>query len=529
MGRTMRCALGALVVMGLAAPGVRAQGIDTTCVLPLTKTDPATVNAAYPDEAAIYFIGAYQALPGTRLRITGQYPHSRYFSFNVYDQAQRPLDALADVEIQPDAGAVNPFVAGARRDDPERGYTAWVDFGPKPDVRAPNTLYTGTGQTPLPNENGTFIFRVYIPDTGRDETGGVGLPTVTLEPSGSDTRPAQSACAALSKPAVAGPNEAIKAASGPPLPAGASLQGNNPVHWVKFKNLVQALNRNITDSPFLDVFTQPASAAEPVGGSGAFLSNIHNSYVFTAVNRSFGEVSVTRFRAPSTPDTRAGTPVMPAAQLRYFSMCTNDAPSQRFIACATDDQTAIGADGFAEYVVSSTASRPRWATSDCGYTWLPQGPAASAVLILRHMLPDPAFAQSIQRATPGDEVRTMGDTFPVTSYLPAGADRPCRAQRVSTGPSLGLPASTPAKRCTSRRAFTIHLARTLRSATITVAGRKAITVRGARLRARIVLRGLPRGSYRVRIVGRTRAGKTVTSVRTYRTCVARSAAPRSLR
>src|SRR3954451_20604952 len=83
-------------VVPLPAAG---QGVDETCTLVLTKTDPAVVNVAYPDEAAIYWSGRYQAVPGTRLRITGKYPHARYMSFNVYDIAQRPLDALADVEL----------------------------------------------------------------------------------------------------------------------------------------------------------------------------------------------------------------------------------------------------------------------------------------------------------------------------------------------------------------------------------------------------------------------------------------------
>jgi hypothetical protein len=42
--------------------------------------------------------------------------------------------------------------------------------------------------------------------------------------------------------------------------------------------------------------------------------------------------------------------------------------------------------------------------------------------------------------------------------------------------------------------------------------------RGRRLRAPVDLRGLPRGTYRVRIVGRTRVGRRVVAVRTYRTC-----------
>src|SRR3954447_18413148 len=207
--------LASLMALCVFAPGALAQGVDETCGLVLTKTDPATVNVAYPDQAAIYWTGRYQAVPGTRIRITGKYPHARYMSFNVYDNAQRPLDALADVELVPDVGSANPFAAGASRAGPRRDYTAFVDFGAPPAAgapRAPNTMYTGVGQNGEPNLVGSFILRVYIPDRGRDETGGVGLPTVTLEqsgPGGAGARPADSACAGFSKPPVPGVNESI--------------------------------------------------------------------------------------------------------------------------------------------------------------------------------------------------------------------------------------------------------------------------------------------------------------------------------
>src|SRR3954451_4605949 len=121
--------LASLMALCVLAPAASAQGVDETCSLVLTKTDPATVNVAYPDEAAIYWTARYQAVPGTRIRITGRYPHARYMSFNVYDNAQRPLDALADVELAPDAGSANPFVAGASRGGAaRRDYTAFIDF-----------------------------------------------------------------------------------------------------------------------------------------------------------------------------------------------------------------------------------------------------------------------------------------------------------------------------------------------------------------------------------------------------------------
>jgi ABC-2 type transport system ATP-binding protein len=94
------------------------------------------------------------------------------------------------------------------------------------------------------------------------------------------------------------------------------------------------------------------------------------------------------------------------------------------------------------------------------------------------------------------------------------------------GPPAGTPAATlPAnRRCVSRRRFTIRLRRGLRSVRVTVDGRRVRVVRrGGRSRARIDLRGLPRGTVRVMVTGRTRTGRTVRSARTYRTCTSRKA------
>src|SRR4051794_29862559 len=180
-GRRAMWALMAAVSLAAPVPAA-AQGLDETCLLPLAKSEPATVNIAYPDDSAAYYSGAYQLVPGTRIRIHGRFPHARYMSFNVYDAAQRPLDGLADVAIKPDPGSTNPFERGAERTFERRDYTVFIDTGPKPAQRAPNTIYTGTGQNGAPNTSGTFIYRIYIPDKGLDDTGGVGLPTVTVEP-----------------------------------------------------------------------------------------------------------------------------------------------------------------------------------------------------------------------------------------------------------------------------------------------------------------------------------------------------------
>jgi len=94
----------------------------------------------------------------------------------------------------------------------------------------------------------------------------------------------------------------------------------------------------------------------------------------------------------------------------------------------------------------------------------------------------------------------------------------------SGGPRPGE-SLTGARRCTSRRVFTIRLRRDMRRATVTYGGRRARAVRrGRRLRARIDLRGLKQQQVVVRAVGRTRKGERIREVRTYRTCAKRGAA-----
>jgi hypothetical protein len=394
-----------------------AQGLDNTCVLALTKTDPATVNTAFPDESATYWIATYQAMPGLRIRIDGAFPHARYMSFNVYDGLQRPLDALADDQLKPKPESMNPFLPGADRTAPRRSYTAFIDFGPPPTHRAPNTLYAGRGQNGVPNANGSFILRTYIPDRGRDETGGVGLPTVTVEQASDGRQPPPSVCRRVTKPSVAGINERVAASNGFGKLDPIQPWGQPKPTWNKFVNLPQGAGDFLLDNPHAQ---QARPAVDPIvqrGGNGGFLSNIHNAYLATPINRAYGKVLVTRFKAPSFPDTRRGTTSMPGnVQLRYWSMCENEFFSQRFVACRADDQTRIGPDGYVNYVISTPSQRPTHATPGCGYTWIPWGPDPEGVLIYRHMLADGSFVQAIQKATYGKEADTMGPYLPVSRY-----------------------------------------------------------------------------------------------------------------
>jgi len=98
-----------------------------------------------------------------------------------------------------------------------------------------------------------------------------------------------------------------------------------------------------------------------------------------------------------------------------------------------------------------------------------------------------------------------------------------------TPAAISAPASKApgAKRraCVSRRAFRIRLRQPRRDqltkATVFVAGKRVKVLRGRRLRTAVDLRGLPKGTFTVKVQAVTRKGRHLTEVRTYHTCVAK--------
>jgi hypothetical protein len=411
------------VVRRLAVIALAVLGIATALVAPAHAADPAppaapgqcfwnrpndpdVVNAAFPDEAATYWAGRAFLPPGAQLILHGEYPHSRYMSFNAYNAQLQPVDGLADVAIAADAGSRNPFVAKARRTDPRRSYTLRMVAGPAPSPRAPNTLYI---DAPL------ILYRVYVPDNGRDVSGDGGLPAVTMLRADGTTSDLTAGCApdqATTPLAAQLGDLPVQAAfrdgalPGPPVSA-----AHDPVHWEKFFNLQHMQAAVITDGTPV----RPAVDDELATSGGGYLSNTDNSYAVTLASRGIGPVLVLHGRAPVTPHTRAGPRQMPPGQLRYWSLCTNERHTTRFVDCTIDEDVPVDATGWYTVVVSALADRPVNATPECGVAWLAWGTSPETLVILRHMLPDARFSHAIQRVErPADLAAVVGD------YLPTG-------------------------------------------------------------------------------------------------------------
>jgi hypothetical protein len=396
----------------LAAP---AQGLDQTCELSATRFDPDTVNILFPDQSAQYWSADYVAVPGTRIRIDGIFPYSRYTSWNVYDAVLRPFAKLSDYQLVPDPGSANPFLPGASRTTgvSERHYTLFITFSPA-DHPGPNTIYVDPSTHPL----GVFTLRVYVPDAGLDATGGVGLPQVTWEPTSSTgPPPTASPCQRLEKPSSTALTKLYTGLSGP---AGLPYPGRNPPVWNKFVNICQSGADLLLENEF---GAQPPAATPNLCanfGSGGFLSNLDISYVYAFTSTGFGPLLVLHGKAPTFAATYPHAPVMPSGeQVRYWSFCQNDPILERYIACARDDQVKLDGSGDYTIVLSPPSSWPAAAARRCSgtVTWIPWGLQPDGVIIYRQMLPDPSFTQAIQNVSHGSEQQQMGAYYPGGQYF----------------------------------------------------------------------------------------------------------------
>jgi hypothetical protein len=191
---------------------------------------------------------------------------------------------------------------------------------------------------------------------------------------------------------------ALLANTSPPLSIPLDLPiggGDNPPTWERFTGLL--------------------------GSSGGFGNNPDNAYMSARFDAKHGRVLAFRGKAPTFPATFDGQPVMGTGQLRYWSYCTNMQLTLVY-ACRRDDEVPVETDGTYTVVMSAAGDRPANARPECGMTWLPTGPLATSIVLLRNMLPDASFDEAIQNTEPGTEEATMGAYYPRGTYYNTTAD-----------------------------------------------------------------------------------------------------------
>ncbi len=380
---------------------------------PWVREDPER-NYAFPDTAAAYWAARFKLPENGRLIVEGEFAQARYLSLVAYDADGRPTDALTDYAIEPLPGQHNPFRPGESRSAKARAYRVEVVGGDVPAQRAPNTLYLGRDA----QKQAALIYRIYVPDQGLGRTAGVPLPRVRLVVGDAAPQDLPASCAAIEANREPMPSS-VPAKAVYELGRGRPLQprtfpADDPLSWHAFydaKHLASCL-----------YFKRCEGEPERTGG---VYSNPDNAYVAGMISRGFGPVLVLRGRMPKVPATHAGGGRMQDGELRFWSLCNNEAATQKVMACLYDEQVPLDAERRYTIVVSREQDRPANARAECGMAWLAwsevgdgAGHADDGMLFLRNMLPAADFAQAVQRTRkPGDEASVMGDRLPTGQYM----------------------------------------------------------------------------------------------------------------
>jgi len=421
-GERVRAVVAALVPLLAACGGgssstEEGSGQEQPCAW-AARADAETLNIAYPDTAATYWAISYDLAPSETLELRGTFPSARYASFNSYGPQGGSIDVLTDSDIRPDAGSTNPFAGGDDDTSGDRRYTVVVsaeethddqpntigalpnrETAPLPTGLAPSTT---AGADPDPDDanrlgrgtrgepgvvSGTVLYRVYLPDDPDDPTGGTGLPDVTAITSDGDRH---------TIPTCASPGPSRRA-----------------------MEIIENHERD-TDrpAPAEPVFVRPQTS------DANLYPNPDNVYIATIVEHRPGRLVVVQGLAPTFPDASDGRPVGSGEQVRFWSFCTNEFRKPYPVTdCAADRDTALDRAGRYTYVISTPEDRPANATAADGVTWLDWGSTeVNNLLLMRHMLADPAFTAAASDIEPGAVAApSMGEYAPSGAYCDVGA------------------------------------------------------------------------------------------------------------
>lgn len=395
-------------------------------------------NVFYPGPSMTYPLSGFDVPDGAKLRLEGEFPHSRFFSFTMYypnlaaSTGIGGSQSLVDVAMEPDPGSVNPFVDGADRNAANRKFTIHFQEGnlpPDPADREPNTLYLGP-EFPIAQLRHAMGMRVYLPDMDTDAVGGVPLPTPVLELADGTELRGEDACPMLTGsfagrvpvfPSLGFDQDAYRAARDNRALYPNTHPAQNPPVWNRIWS--QTYNFCITFTPEEDC--GPTPAATDIGPAG--FGNPANGYLETWIDRKHGEVLVLRGKKPITPATYFGDAIGDEGEeMRFFSITTTESQyTWSQVDDVFDEEIPVDGDGFYTVVISRPHQRPVNANYSCGVAWIEFPPAGDgfgdnhlARVVMRETRPQDSFASSVNKVMErGDEAEVMGDHYPHGEYM----------------------------------------------------------------------------------------------------------------
>lgn len=388
-----------------------------------TGTDPE--NFAYPDSNVNYWASQFTIPEGAKIYLDADFPYARHTSLVSYTALGERVNSLRDVEIIPNAGVTNPFIVGHNRLEKARGYQAEIKLGAQPAQPEKNTLYAPKTET----NDVAVLYRIYVPNKGFNMQAGVSLPRFKVVLANGQEKTGNEVCQVLkvkdqgiSRAAVIS-KEQYNTWSNSQQTLGFPAQ-TIPAWYT-------AYNGTMNVACIFKLAGLQQCEGVPAERKLNHWATPDNEYVFATLSRDLGQVAILRAKAPTTTPTYDNETIFKDADMRYWSICTNELASTATNYCLYDEQvTQRDAEGYYNIIVSLPEDRPSNATESCGYHYLEASPRGAGYpdlgeksdninfLIMRHLLPNPNFKNVIQNTKIwGDETDVIGEYLPTITYI----------------------------------------------------------------------------------------------------------------
>lgn len=346
---------------------------DNTLWTPYIGRD--TTVGILPDKYANYYTYTLaRTNEDMGFKISGKFPDTRYFSFNVYSLGDNATQgSLVDYQIETDSGKSNPFLLKKGRGEAGERFTVYIVPSKHKDKKLPNILSFKDDVKLL-----LMVIRLY--DFNIDDFGGVEYPTVQAFTMADATDDVSLHHVNLPRP----------------LDLRAIVRKRSLPEMVKRLSLLYDTENTIQlDGPKREqqYYSLPFHAIDTKG----YIENNDNRYLLAGITKKPEEVFVFKFLSPSYT---TGPSNINQTNVRYWSFNLGNAATYNFNALK-DEDALVDQQGYVHIVLASKDKAIKKRSQELGYNFMEWNMVWQKGLILfRHMLAAPTFEAQIDDVPP---------------------------------------------------------------------------------------------------------------------------------
>jgi len=320
------------------------------------------LTPAFPDKCSTYAFITFKTKTGDfdLVKLTGEFPHARYFSFTTYDSNQgTDLAAILDQDIKPDQGNINPFIIGVNRTADKRNYTIWlVKEGVSPPDESNFMIIPANVESLL------LGLRIYRPDNGTDSFGNVNLPKIEF----------------LKKD----------------LTIGVTPDSSFNLAGILKKIPILFFNKELIESWKIGrYFNRDNIVFYRVSDEGYF-PNSHNEYLSAILPQFYyNKIAVVTFKPPTFEDTYNNEKFQGGKDVRYWSICTGGLGATATPDCLCDDQIRLNSNGTVTICIAPEYMKK--IIENAGFNYMKWGVTYKPILIYRQLVANESFYGNINK------------------------------------------------------------------------------------------------------------------------------------